>query len=410
MGGTGTVAATRVGVGWSEQADSRRAGAEAARLALANAGTSESQLALLFTTGKHDPRAFHAGVRSALGPGPRLIGGYSVGVITNDFLGYDGHQVGVAVFASPGMKVDIFAQDGLNRGEREAGIALGRQIARARFDGEPNMLLMYDAVRARSEKGMALNCATPLLDGMTVSLGDWPRMAGVGMMGNIAASPTWQWCDDRVEQQLAMALMMHGGVRMDTVIMHGCRPAGPYRTITRAEGATVLEIDGRPALDAIIDMLGGAGANVQLDEFPLLVTLGVNKGDPFEFDEEQYANRLCMAVDEARRGLIMFEPDLVAGSRVQLMRRSINFDYVAERTRKVFDGLDGRRPIFAFYIDCLGRASAFCGTDGEEAAAVQRAVGPDVPLCGIYSGVEIARVGGAVQALDWTGVLCVLSE
>lgn len=33
-----------------------------------------------------------------------------------------------------------------------------------------------------------------------------------------------------------------------------------------------------------------------------------------------------------------------------------------------------------------------------------------MPLLGLYSGVEIARVGGQMQALDWTGVLCVFSE
>ena len=43
-------------------------------------------------------------------------------------------------------------------------------------------------------------------------------------------------------------------------------------------------------------------------------------------------------------------------------------------------------------------------------AEVQRAIGAHVPLLGFYSGVEIARVGGQLQALDWTGVLCLFSE
>jgi hypothetical protein len=37
-------------------------------------------------------------------------------------------------------------------------------------------------------------------------------------------------------------------------------------------------------------------------------------------------------------------------------------------------------------------------------------LGDKIPLLGIYSGVEIARVGGDLQPLDWTGVLCIFSE
>jgi small ligand-binding sensory domain FIST len=66
--------------------------------------------------------------------------------------------------------------------------------------------------------------------------------------------------------------------------------------------------------------------------------------------------------------------------------------------------------VLAFYIDCAGRAAAYCGLDAEEADEVRKAVPPSVPLLGVYSGVEIAPIGGRAQALDWTGVLCVFSS
>jgi hypothetical protein len=49
--------------------------------------------------------------------------------------------------------------------------------------------------------------------------------------------------------------VLHGGVRMDTIIMHGCKPSGRYHTITKADGPMVLEIDGRPALEVLADMI-----------------------------------------------------------------------------------------------------------------------------------------------------------
>ena len=124
----------------------------------------------------------------------------------------------------------------------------------------------------------------------------------------------------------------------------------------------------------------------------------INKGDKFgSFREEDYANRLCCGVDEERSGLVMFEPDLVPGTEVQLMRRSVDFQYIEQHTNELLQRAAGRRPFFALYIDCAGRASAYCGSDSEEAAEVQRILGAQIPLLGVYCGVEIARVGRVLQ-------------
>jgi len=45
----------------------------------------------------------------------------------------------------------------------------------------------------------------------------------------------------------------------------------------------------------------------------------------------------------------------------------------------------------------------------EEAEEVQNAVG-DIPLLGFYSGVELAKIRGKLQPLDWTGVVSVIGE
>jgi len=346
-----------------------------------------------------------------VGEGPRLVGGYAAGIITNDRLGYEGHQGGVAVIEAPSMKLDLFAEGDLKGREHEVGTALGRQLRSAEFQADPSILLFYDAVQANVGEGLLLNMATPLLgglaEGMELPLTRWPTTAGVGMMGDMQWNETWQFVDDQVLQQTATALCLSGGVRMDTVIMHGCKPAGRYYTITRADGNVVLELEGRPALEVMGEVLGGQSS---WEEYPMFLTLGLNKGDKFEeFREENWANRLCMSVDRERGGLVMFEPDLEAGMEVTLMRRSFDFEYVGDRARGLLHDLKGRRPFFAMYIDCVGRAAAYCGMEAEEAEWVQEALG-DIPLLGFYSGVEIAQVAGEVQALDWTGVLCVFSE
>ena len=401
---------SRFGVGFSETADSIKAGVEAATLAMAEAGAGRCDLALLYSTSKHDPRQLRDGVRSVVGPKCRLIGGYSVGTITRDRLGYEGFQTGVAVMASDTIQVDMYIESGLADREREVGVALGRQVRSRAYAGDANLIVMYDSIKRSPAKGFSMNLATPLIEGMSESLGSWPRTAGVGMMGDMQWNPTYQWFDNRVEQQAAMALVLSGSVRMDTIILHGCKPASTYHRITKAEGQAVVEIDGRPALEVIAQLLGPQ-CDRQWEEYPIFVTLGVNKGDKFgEFREEDYANRLCLAIDKDRGALIMFENDLKTGDEIQLMRRSIDFDYVGECAEQLLNRVGPRTPLFALYIDCAGRASTYCGTDREEAEEVQKAIGSRMPLLGVYSGVEIAKVGASMQALDWTGVLCVLSE
>jgi hypothetical protein len=100
--------ATTVGVGYSENPRSQEAGAEVARSAMKDAGIDRSDLVVVYSTEKHNPVQLRDGIRSVVGPGARLIGGYSMGIITRDRLGYDGHQVGAAVLASDAIAIDMF--------------------------------------------------------------------------------------------------------------------------------------------------------------------------------------------------------------------------------------------------------------------------------------------------------------
>jgi len=403
---------SKAGVGFSENTNSTAAATEAARAALDRAGGKPS-LVLVYHTAKHDPHQYHKAVREVVGTEALLVGGYAGGLITRDHLAYDGYQSAVAVISSNTVKFEAFLEQGLkDRGERAVGEALGKQIRSVDYAGEPGLLYMYDSVKTFSESGgFDMNIGTYLVEGLSKSLGSWPAAAGMGMIGNIQFNPTCQYFNDKVVQQGAIALLAHGGgVRLDIEVMHGTKPASDYHTVTKAEANVVLEIDNKPALDLIAELVG-PGKN--WEDYPLFITLGVNKGDKYaDYDEEAYASRLCMAIDKNRRALVMFEPDLVAGTEVQLMRRDVdNFDYIRARAERLYNRLGGRKPFFAMYIDCMGRAGAYCGSEGEEGAVIQEVFGSKIPLLGMYTGVEIGPVGKIPQqALDWSGVLCVFSE
>ena len=400
------------GVGHSEKTSSFEAGQEAAKAAMAHGGVVKCDLAMLFASSPHDPIELRDGVRSVIGNAARLFGASAPGVITNDYLGYVGCQVGIAVLSSSSATFDIFVETGLPNAERAVGRALGRKIKSQPYIGQYNVVAIYDAVKRPAQLGRPeMNFATPLIEGLSEELKPWPPFAGCGSLSDAGFNyPSFQFNDDAVLDQSAIALITSAGLHMDTAILHGTRPASGYHTITKAQDNVILEIEGKPGLDFVAELLG-SDSGLVWEDFPLLITFGVNKGPKFDaFKEENYANRLCLAIDKEHRALIMFEPDLQAGAEVQLMRRSIDFRYIEERSDALLKKLNARKPVFAFYIDCVGRCAAYSGMEKEEAAEVQRHIGCSMPLLGIYSGVEIAKVGNDMQALDWTGVLCVFSE
>lgn len=396
----------RAASAYVDEEDSRQAGAEATARALNAYGAGEVDVALCFHHGRHDGDQVLAGLRSQLPGSVPVMGGTAMGVVTNDQLGYEGHQVGVALLGlGDAGRAQVVSATGLGL---EGEAVVGARLAAAVADDAHTVLFAYSSIRRgiAHPEGFSLNFATPLAAALAAGLGKQTVIAGAGLVDSHQPQHSRVLTSRGCDAQGAVALTLSGGVRMDVEVLHGCRPAGLYRTITRTDGPVLMEIDGRPALDVVDGLVAGAFPR---SEYPLRVILGVNRGERFgAFREEDYQTRLCLAVDEPRGGLVMFEPDLEAGSQVQLMRVSEDLAYVDDRVNAVLRRLEGRRPLLALYLDCAGRSALGTGMEEEEADAVRRALG-DIPLLGAYTGVEVAQIRGELRPLDWTGVLCVLS-
>lgn len=399
------------GIGFSENPNSFEAGKEATLSALKSMKGKEGSLILTFCTNKHNYKDVLEGIRSEVGELP-VIGGSAIGVITNHRLGYEGFQVGLAVLPKM-ITPEVAAVGGLDRGERRAGLELGRWIGAKRNLREKIVLLFYDSIRSPSPAPV-LNVSSYLLEGFETGLGKNPPMiAGAGLLGNYDFDQGKLFCGDRVADQQAVATLLSGDFSVYTQIMHGCKPMSDYHRITRLEGPVVYEIDGRPAMEVIDDLLGGQEWHHRLPL--LLVTLGVNYGEKYgPYEEDSYVNRLIVGLLPHEKAIILFEADFENGTEFQFMRRSA--ELMEESAEKgCFEALrylekNQQEPIFALYIDCAGRTSAYSGSEREEASIVQNLIGKRVPLLGFYSGVEIAPLMGKSRGLDWTGVLVVLSR
>jgi len=398
----------QVGIGYSDNPDTMSAGVHAATEAINQAERSDPcEMVLLFSTARHDQRILREAVVSVVGPSVPVYGGGAVGIITNDYFGYAGDQIGLACIWLDGVRCDVLTDGGLTEGEEETGIRLGRRLAEIGTEPESPVMLFYDAID-RTDGGVRMLMATWLLAGMEKGLGFLPNITGAGLQGDHVCSPTSQWIGGGLGDHYAMALKFSGDIRIDSVIMHGCRPATSYYTVTKADGPVILEINDKPALQFMDELLDSA---IAPEDYPFFLIFGVNHGQRWgEYDENYYASRLCLGIDKERGGIVMFEPDLTPGTEIQLMYRSLDLDYMKPKIDKIFDDLNGREPVFAIYIDCAGRCAGYAGMDVEDALVLQKTVAGRVPVLGLYTGVEIAPIGGRPRGLDWTGVFCLFSK
>ena len=397
----------KVGIGYSDNPESNAAGLQAVNMAVAQTERADPcDMVLLFSTARHDPAILREAVASVVGASIPVYGGGAAGVITNEYFGYAGDQVAAACIWLDGVGCDALVEGGLNKGEEEAGMRLGKRLAESGATPDSPIVMFYDTFDF--SEGFNMMMATWLLAGIEKGIGFIPDLIGAGMIGNHTPAPTKQWIGGGIGEYNAIALSFSGDIKMDSVIMHGCRPATGYYTVTKAAGQVILEIDGKPAIQFIDELLDSA---IAPEQYPFFLLFGVNHGKRWgEYDEDYYASRLCLGIDKDSGGIIMFEPDMVEGTEFQLMFRSVELDYIKPKIDKIFNEIDGREPVFGVYINCAGRSSGYGGNDLEDAIAIQDSVAGRVPVLGLYTGVEIAYMGGRPRGLDWTGVFCLFSQ
>jgi hypothetical protein len=248
-----------------------------------------------------------------------------------------------------------------------------------------------------------------LTDGIYQGLdGKHLNLIGAGTISDFQMTESYVFDGCRGVKHAAVAVVLPSNWQSHTIIMHGCIPVSSFLEITRIDGPVVYELDGRPALEVLLQMLGQELSAATIEKLSMVVTLGKKHGDLFApYDESAYVNRLIINSNPEDGSVTLFEADFQVGSKVQIMARDnqMMVESVRRRARELLTAIDPVQPVLALYIDCAGRTSGFSGAEVEEAGALQAALGSEFPLVGFYSGVEIAPLLGRSRPLDWTGVL-----
>lgn len=398
-----------IGSGVSQNAATERAAAEAADQA--SAGLKQAAWGLVVVGRRHDPETVLRVLRSHLHDIP-LYGGAAVGAISHERLGYSGYEIGVLLFDQQ-LGMPRVQTSGVLDG-REAEV--GREFAEFLKAGEPSgndagdtqgksaALLFYDVVRAKG----GVHHGNRLLDGLYESLSrEDVEIFGAGLNADFPVTVGYVFDGKEVLRGCAQVIEMPARIALEGRVMHGCTPVSSVMTVTRVDGARVLELDGVPAAARLREI---AGSNDVAIAFSVL--LGRRVGDPHApFRETEFINRLIIEVDDDSGAIDFFEADIEVGDLVQVMFRNNEFlmQSIDSGVSQAIADLGERKPLLAMYIDCCGRASIFTGTEDEEADRLSSQLG-EIPLFGFYVGREIAPYGGRSRPLDWTGVLMMLTD
>lgn len=367
----------RYGAGLGEAGE----GAAALRQALAEADVpAGANLALLYANDRFAPDYPDLVARTKAETGiETVVGTVGLGVVGAGGERFERPALSVMAMALP---ADSFFAFGPLQETAEAGFGAwmeGREMSLALVAADPRTpeLPSHLADLAEESRGYCLGGLTASRNGSAASgcrVGSGPGLSGV--LFDLATVP------------------------VSTGITQSCLPLTEAMAVTAADGQVIKEIEGQPALNALLDLVerdfGGDLAGAWPLLHPAFPVLGSERGD--------YLVRDFVGLDP-QEGWIAVGELVEPGRRILFCRR----DAEAARTDLARMAAAAKArcsapPKAAVYISCVARGPQLFGGNGAEVAILRAALG-QLPITGFYAAGEIA----GERLYGYTGVLALLS-
>ncbi len=223
-------------------------------------------------------------------------------------------------------------------------------------------------------------------------------------------------------------------VPMITRVTQGCVPTSLEYAVTRFDQHLVLELNGRPALEVLLEALGVKGMDRQhalskVKQTLVALTESYTEGlSPTGHFKEEVMVRHIIGLDPSRQAFAIAHM-LTPGMRLSFCERNLeaakaDLTRIAAEVRESLEPEElsyeqakslsvgewsqpelGRRILGAIYISCAGRGGPHFGAPSAELQILRRSLG-DVPLLGFFASGEIAHH----HLYGYTGVLTVFVD
>ncbi|MFX1519761.1 MAG: FIST signal transduction protein [Promethearchaeota archaeon] len=366
----------KVGVGYSTRANSTEAGTDAAKAALAKLEGAKPTFTIAFCTVQYDEQAVVNAINSVIGEIP-LWGGTSLGgVYTPDgFIeGPDG-TVGVMVVSSPDIVLRVASIEVTGDGVSSGETAIKNAMEAAGKTVPPSLLLMISAIGV--EEG--------IIRGLTNVIGSkaFPFVGGTSADNTIEGN--WKQFDGKnVYSDRVVLGALYTDLRVGFSYGHGYKPVKSGK-VTKAEGRTLYEIDGRPAAEVYSDWTGKS-----LDSIKGGQILSESFFEPFGVPvKNDY--RIVHMINVGDDRSITSAAVINEGEEVFLMNSKPNI--LIEETNKLFKrALEVGKittPGFGILVHCAGRRLAL-GDKIQQVVGQVKSNLPDAPFIGFNAFGEQA--------------------
>ncbi len=353
-------------------------------------GSGRANAAMFFATPGHGPAyaRIERAIREVVGAA-EVVGCSAAGVVSRR--GECERGAAIAALALYGdFEVKRFFVASL-RGRAEA---VGREVGRvaASLDAGPRtILLLADSYNLAPDELLAgIESAAP----GTVVLG-----AGASEDGSVGETTV---VGRGIASTNAVAGLAIGGLDLPTMVTQGGTPVGRWYTITRAETNRVLELDGRPALEAYLDEIPEL-LRADLREALRCTRAALAEPGAEPEDDPPYVVRRLLGADVAH-GAIMIGDEAIPGMRFAVAVRDPavvreSFTRGVERFAAQVGRVAG-----ALYFNSVERGEALYGIPDIDTAYLRRSLG-DLELAGFFSGAELAPLAGRNRFHQSSGVL-----
>jgi len=279
-------------------------------------------------------------------------------------------QIGLAAVAFDSTELK-FAQESIDNADQseEVGAKLAGDLAP---DGLQHVLVFSDGTKVNGT-GLVKGLTDNLPESVSVTgglVGDGANFKETAVGFNAAATPG----------SIVVVGLYGDSIEVGYGSLGGWDPFGPERTISKADGGVLFELDGQPALKLYKEYLGDQAKD--LPGSGLLFPLAL------EVDGVEVV-RTLLGVDEEAQSMT-FAGTMPEGVKAKLMKA--NFDRLVEGAAGAAalnaDNMkDGAQ--LGILISCIGRKLVLKERIEDEIDAVREKLGENVPLIGFYSYGEI---------------------
>ena len=199
------------------------------------------------------------------------------------------------------------------------------------------------------------------------------------------------------------------GAPIRTVVSQGCMPIGPEMVITAAEGSTVHELAGMPALAKLEEVIAAlTPAERALAEDGLLTGLVIDENRP-DYGRGDFLVRAIHGGDRDTGALVVGESVRVGQTmRFHVRDAGSAGEDLRAALRDARGAMGGAAPGGALVFSCNGRGTRMFTSPHHDATAIAEEL-DRVPAAGLFCNGEIGPVGGKSFVHGFTATMAVFT-